>query len=357
MLPFEDPAVRRVAIVRLRVGLGDLICSLPAWRALRRARPDLRITVITWPEMGPLLERMGEFVDELLPFPGHPGIPERPSDADGWPAFVAAARDREFDLAVQAYGDRAAANTVTSALGAPRIGGFAPTGWHPDRDPALHLPYPREVHEVWRHLRLVEHLGVPLPADADALEFMVWPGERRAFTRTARNRGLHPGRYAVLHPGASAPTRCWPADRFALVGDTLVVRGLRVVLGGSGEERELTARVRRSMRAPAVDLAGETTTGQYALLLADAAVLVGNDTGAAHLAAAAGGRTVTTFLSGDPVRWAHRGPRHRAAGVPVGCNPCPHLDCPLGGSEHLRCATRLPVSAVLAAVDGVLAQP
>ena len=68
--PLVDPAVRRVALVRLRVGLGDLLCSLPALRRLRAARPDLRVGLVTWPETAEVVARMGEAVDELMPFPG-----------------------------------------------------------------------------------------------------------------------------------------------------------------------------------------------------------------------------------------------------------------------------------------------
>src|SRR3954451_19676080 len=103
--PLVDAAVRSVALVRLRVGLGDLLCSLPALRRLRAARADLRISLITWAEMAPVVARMGHCVDELLPFPGIEGIPERPPDPEGWAPFVAAARAREFDLALQVYGD------------------------------------------------------------------------------------------------------------------------------------------------------------------------------------------------------------------------------------------------------------
>lgn len=337
--------MRRVALVRPRVGLGDWICSLPALRALRRARPDVRLTVVTYPEMGPLLARLGG--DDLLPFPGHPGIPERPPEPAAWSAFLARARALRFDLAVQAYGDRPGANEVTDALGARRAGGFAAGGVACG---PLHLPYPRHLHEVWRHLRLVEHLGVPLPPGAARPAFPVTGPEWERAAALAAHHGLPPGGYAVLHPGASAPTRRWPAGRFARLGDALARRGLRVVLGGVRAERPLTGRVHLLMTEPAVDLAGDTTVGEYAALLADAAVLVGGDTGAAHLAAAAGTRSVTIFMAGDPVRWAHPGPRHRTARVAVGCNPCPHLRCP----RDLRCATRLLVSDVLAEVDAVL---
>jgi ADP-heptose:LPS heptosyltransferase len=105
------------------------------------------------------------------------------------------------------------------------------------------------------------------------------------------------------------------------------------------------------MSRPVTDLAGATGLAGAAALLRDAALLVGNDTGTAHLAAAVGGRSVTLFLPGDPVRWAHPEPRHAAVRVDVGCNPCPHLDCPI---DH-RCATAITVPAVLAAADRVLA--
>ncbi|MFB9432229.1 glycosyltransferase family 9 protein [Streptoalloteichus tenebrarius] len=336
--------------MRPRVGLGDLLCSWPAWRALRAFRPDLRVTVITWPETAPLLAHMRREVDELLPFPGFPGIPERPPDPLAWPRFLRLARERRFDLAIQTYGDNPAANEVTARLGATARGGFRAEGWWRDEDAPTYLAYPREEHEVWRHLRCVEHLGVRLRPDADRMVFTTLPGDDEEFRRLALEHGLRPGRYVVLHPGASCASRRWPTDRFAQVGDALVERGYAVVIGGVAGERDLADAVRGAMRRPAHDLTGRTSLGGYALVLRHAALLVGNDTGPAHLAAAVGTPTVVVFLSGDPVRWAHPGPRHRVCRVAVGCNPCPHLTCPI----DFRCALRLPADAVLSEVDRLL---
>jgi ADP-heptose:LPS heptosyltransferase len=342
--PLADPEVRRVALVRLRVGLGDLLCSVPAVDRLRRARPDLHLTMITWPEMAPVLERTGG-IDELLPFPGAEGIPERPPDPSGWPAFAAAARERRFDLALQVYGDRPAANRVTADLGARLVGGFAPTGWEPPEDSRhLHLRYPLHLHEAQRHLSLFEHLG--LPADGPPrMRFPVPAADEAEHARTLERHRLRPGRYAVLHPGASAPTRRWPVARFAAVGDALAADGLAVVVTGVPGERPISAAVTAAMRAPVVDLTGATGLGGLAALLRDAAVLVGNDTGSAHLAVAVGGASVTVFLPGDPVRWAHRGPRQRTVAADVPCAPCPHLRCPI----DFRCAASVRPDAVLAA--------
>jgi ADP-heptose:LPS heptosyltransferase len=350
--PLVDPTVRRVALVRLRVGLGDLLCSYPALRRLRVARPDVRISLVTWPEMAPVVARMGDAVDELLPFPGIDGIPERAPDPTGWEPFITAAARRRFDLALQVYGDRPAANRVTTALGARLVGGFAPTGWEPPAATrALHLRYPRHLHETERYLRLFEHLGLPLGGPPE-MTFPITADDEVEHAATMARHGLEPGGYAVLHPGASSPTRRWPAAGYAAVGDALAGDGLTVVVTGVPGERAVSASVTWAMRAPAVDLTGITSLGGLATLLRDAAVLVGNDTGSAHLAAAVGGRSVTVFLPGDPVRWAHRGPRHRAVVADVPCTPCPHLVCPI----DFRCADSIPPDLVLAAARDLMGE-
>lgn len=334
--PLRDSSVRAVLLVRLRVGLGDLLCTVPAVRALRGARPDLHVALATWPEMAGVVDRMAPWVDELVPFPGAPGIPERTPDGS-LPAWLDAQRRRGWDLALQVYGDNPAANAVSAAVGARLHGGFAPTA-STGLDPALHVPYAHALHEVERHLRLLEHLGLP----AGAPRHLEWP-------LTAEEEGeataldLAPGSYAVLHPGATSPSRLWPAERFAAVAEGLAAAGLRVVLGGVPSEAPLTAAVRDACRADVVDLTGRTSLGAYAALLRDAAVVVANDTGTAHLSAAVGGRVVTVFLSGDPVRWRHAPHLQAVVREDVGCSPCPHLVCPI---DH-RCATRVSPQRVL----------
>lgn len=344
--------MQRLVLVRLRVGLGDLLCSTPALRVLAAARPDVRVTLVTYPEMAPVVERLGG-VHELLAFPGTPGIPERPPVPEAWPAFVAAARERRFDLALQCYGDNPAANEVTAALGARLVGGFAPTGWDAPADAAgRHLRYPTTEHEVRRHLLLLEHLGLELPPDAGRLDFPVTADEESRHAAELARLGLEPGGYVVVHPGATAAARRWPVSSYAEVVAALGDQGWPVVLTGTPPERELGADLaaraeQRRRRGPAVlDLTGATDLAGVALLIRDAAVLVGNDTGTAHLAAAVGGRSITIFQSGDPRRWAHPPPRARAMLPGVVCAPCPHLTCPI----HFPCSRSTTPADVLAAV-------
>ena len=340
-----DREPRSIALVRLRTGLGDLLCSVPAVRALRARLPDAHIALITFPEMAPVVARQRPYVDELLPFPGWPGIPERPVDHDGVPAFLEHCAERSFDLAIQMYGSRPAANAVTEALGARRTAGFfAPGAWNP---PSLEsfLPYPEQLHEADRHLALMEMLGAP-PAGR-GLEFPLTPADLAEAASVRERHGIDSS-YVLVHPGATSSSRRWPPERFAAVADGLARDGLAVGVSGVRGEEGVTRAVTGAMRAPAADLCGATSLGGFAALLAGARLLVCSDTGAAHLGAALGIPAVVVFLSGDPVRWLH--PGHRAARVPVGCNPCPHLDCPI---DH-RCATRLPAGVVLAQARAAL---
>jgi ADP-heptose:LPS heptosyltransferase len=254
-------------------------------------------------------------------------------------------RAERFDLALQDYGANAAANEATAALGARRTGGFFSPGTLPTApDLTTHLPYPQHVHEVERHLALVGLLGAP--SRGAELRFPIEEGDEAA----AAALGLsYP--YALVHPGATSQSRRWPVERFAAVADALAAEGLAAALTGVPGEEALTGGVAAAMRAPVRDLCGATSLGSYAALLRNAALLVSGDTGSAHLAAAVGTPSVTLFQSGDPVRWAHPGPRHAVARVPVECNPCPHLTCPI---DH-RCADRLTVEHVVATARATLA--
>jgi ADP-heptose:LPS heptosyltransferase len=332
--PLADPSTRRILLVRLRVGLGDLLASVPALRALRAARPDAEVTLLSWAEVAPVVARMAAYVDELLDFPGWPGIPERPPRVEELPRFLAEVGRRRFDLAIQAYGGQPAANQVTERLGARRTAGFfTPGRWDPDL--ATHLPYPYREREVRRHLDLVEFLGVP--RGGEELEFPLWPEDLEQADALRGRHGLAPGGFGCLHPGATAASRRWPPERFAAVADALASRDLPVVLVGVAGEEPVAAAVAAAMRTRAVDLTGQTSLGGFAALLASAALLVGNDSGPAQLAAAVGCPAVTVSLAGDPARWSPPDQRFRPLQAGVPCQPCGHQLCPI----DFRCALRL----------------
>lgn len=317
----ETAPPERLAVVRALRGLGDFLCAVPAWRALRKALPDARITYIGLESARPLQERFSHYLDDFLEFPGFPGIPERPAEPARLLEFLDSSQGR-FDMALQMQGSGVHSNPFTVLLGAKRSAGFyLPSLWCPD--PQTFTRYPGHLNEIRRWLALVEFLG--LPPNGEELEFPVTQEDERDLSAAWPLQ--RPGNYVCLHPGAFEPERRWPVERFAEVGDALAETGRTVVLTGNEQEANLTARVRHAMRNQAVDLAGRTGLGALAVLLRGANLLVCNDTGVSHLAAAVGAPSVVVFAASDPDRWAPLDrARHRIVGrvQPERANACRH---------------------------------
>lgn len=302
--------VRSIAIVRALPGLGDLLCAVPALRALRRRFPDAHVALVGLPQAAWFADRFSAEVDELLPFPGFPGIPEVALDPPRITRFLAGIQERSVDLALQMHGSGVSSNPFCALLGARRTGGFVLPGL-PCPDPELFIPYPATVPEPRRNLALAAHLGAPV--DDATLAFPIREADRAEAAAIAPPRP-----YALINPGATDPRRRWPAGHFAAVGDALSKRGLSVALLGTAADTPLAAAVTGLMRCPATDLTGRTSLGGLAALLEGSSVLVTNDTGTSHLAAAVGARSVVIFLSADPARWAPEDRSlHRALVAPV----------------------------------------
>ncbi|HSH21633.1 MAG TPA: glycosyltransferase family 9 protein, partial [Candidatus Caenarcaniphilales bacterium] len=298
---------RTVAVLRA-LHLGDLLCTVPALRALRAGLPDARISLIGLPWARAFVERFGAYIDEFVEFQGFPGLPERACQPRAVARFLAQMRERQFDLAIQLHGDGAVTNRLVSLLGARLTAGFVGHGgWAPDD--GLFLPYPTGLPEPRRHLELVRFLGLPL--HGEELEFPLTPADRADAGRAAQRKDLG-HEYAIVHPGSRAGDRRWSEEGFAGVADHLADEGLAVVLTGTEEEAEITGGVASRMRAKPVDLTGRTTLGALGVLVAGARMVVCNDTGMSHVAAALRTPSVVVFSASDPLRWAPRDrQRHR----------------------------------------------
>lgn len=302
--------LRKIIIFRALRGLGDFLCVVPAFRALRAASPSAEIVLVSLEEQQPLVERFSNYVDELLIFPGFPGLLEKPPQVQQIPPFFAAIQAREFDLALQMHGSGGNTNPVTVLLGARYTAGFFNPGQYcPDE--SRFVPYIEEESEVLRYLRLLEHNGIP--AQGDYLEFPIMADDMAALQAIPETRDLRRGEFICIHPGASTPASRWHPEGFAAVADVLAAQGLQIVLTGTAGERDLAERVGRMMHAPHLNIAGRTPLGALAALLRDARMLICNDTGVSHVAAALRLPSVVIFTDALPSRW---GPldrnRHRA---------------------------------------------
>ncbi|MGI5271169.1 glycosyltransferase family 9 protein [Nonomuraea sp. CA-218870] len=335
--------VRRIAVLRANA-LGDFLQALPGIEAIRDAYPGATLTLLARRWHADFLAGRPGPVDEVIALPPITGVS---TSEDGWhapDALLARLRDPRFDLAVQMHGGGRYSNPFVLALGAGVTAGLRASD-APPLDRWVHYGF--HQHETIRYLEVAALVG----GHTGRIE--------PAVTVTVRDRaelGELPQGLVAIHPGANDPRRQWPPESFAAVADRL---GRPVVITGGEAERDLVARVAGAMRRPAITAAGRLSVGGLAALYERCDLVVANDTGPRHLAAAVGTATVGVYWCGNLI---NAGPltRHRHRPL-VSWTPA----CPVCGESGLgphpgRCphevswVADVPVDAVLEEAEDLL---
>ncbi|MGN9779224.1 glycosyltransferase family 9 protein [Micromonospora sp. H33] len=257
-------------LVLRALGVGDLATAVPALRALRTTYPDQELTLAAPAWLAPLVELIGG-VDRLVDAPGLGRLP--------WTGPAP-------DLAVNLHGRGPQSHRMLTATRPGRLLAFANT------DAAHHdgPPWRPDEHEVDRWCRLLAWYGIP--ADRTDLALRRPP------------IGALPAGVTIVHPGAKAPHRRWPPERFAAVARHLTSTGHRVVVTGNRAEHRLAQQIAHLAGLPdRAILAGRTDLHDLATLVAHARLLVSGDTGIAHLATAYRTPSVLLFGPVSPARW------------------------------------------------------
>ena len=317
------PDVHRIAVLR-GGGIGDLMFVLPAVESLLVAYPGAEVTLLGMPSHAALLaDRPAPFAAvEVLPV--HPGVREGgPPDPAATETFVARARERAFDLAVQAHGGGGNSNPFLLRLGARHtIGTAAPGAPRLERD----LAYRYYQHETQRWLEVAALAGAA-------------PVQLEALLRGRANRRPRPGvrPRLVVHPGATDPRRRWPAGRFAAVAAAAAQRGVEVVVVGDAGDREAATVIVGHAASPLVtSVADAISLPALVDLLEDSDVVLANDSGPRHVAMAVGTATVGVFWGPNMINAAPVG-RRRHRVLPGWTLHCPRCGAPLAQGDELRC--------------------
>lgn len=289
--------IQKVAIFRA-LQLGDLLCAIPAVRALRHRLPQASIILLGLPWAVPFVRRFSMYFDGLEVFPGYPGLPEQSYRPDEVVDFIGRMQAENFDLVLQMQGNGTLVNPLIELFGAAHTAGFyTEESYRPAN--GLFIPYPSHVHEICRHLLLLQQLGVS--HQGLALEFPL--SERDEDEAQALGLPIETGGYVCIHPGSRAAWRRWPPQAFANMADRCVELGYDVVITGTEEELPLAETVSRSMRYEPIVTAGKTSIGALAVLIKRAKAILANCTGVSHIASALGTPGVIVSMDGEPNRW------------------------------------------------------
>ena len=340
-----DPERIRKILVREVNWVGDAVLTLPALAALDRRFPLAEIAVLAKPWVAGLFAGQAA-VDRIVEYRAegsHRGLPGR------W-ALARELRRERFDL-VLLFPNSLDAAIVPWLARVPRRVGYGTDG----RGPLLTQGVAQsgrsaERHQVFRYLDLVRALG----ADGEAIpQIMVDAEAVRAADRLLLDHGVEAGEACVaVNPGSIyGSAKRWSAERFAAVADALAEsHRARILLIGSAREWDVLEAVAGQMRRTPIRLGGRTDLATLAGVLKRVRLLLSNDTGAMHLAAAVGTPVLAVFGPTDADATGPLGPDSRVVREPVPCSPCLLRECPI---DH-RCMVGVGIAQVLKAAEDLL---
>jgi heptosyltransferase II len=338
----RDPEVVRRVLVRSPNWVGDAVMSLPVLSGLRRLFPLAEITVLAVPRVAPL-------------FAAQPGVAEiirYPSGRGKW-QILWDLRGR-FDVAL------ALPNSVESALGLWLVGVPSRVGYNTDgrslflKEAVSGHRHLRGLHTIFYLLGLLKALGGVATFTPPTL--YLEPEEVDSAAQFLSEVDLsEQGPWIGLSPGAAyGPAKRWPTERFAALGTALQQEfGARLALLGGSSERQVACEVKAQLKSPVVDLVGRTSLRQALGVLSQLRLLITNDSGLMHAAAALSVPVVALFGSTDPVATGPFSSRATVIRHPIPCSPCFKRTCDIG----YPCLDAISVDEVMAAARNWVEAP
>ncbi|MEF2277444.1 lipopolysaccharide heptosyltransferase II [Deinococcus sp. YIM 134068] len=344
-------SARNVLAVRLDT-LGDVLMTTPALRALKEGHPGRRLTLLTSPP-GAAVARLVPEIDEVLVYeaPWLKATAPRLSSAPDF-EMVRLLRERQFDAAAifTVYSQNPLPSAMLCFLAdiPLRLAHCREnpyqllTDWVRETEPEGGIR-----HEVQRQLDLVAAVGATTRDERLSLSFPMEAAERVAgLLASLRLNRSRP--WAVVHPGATASSRRYPPEYFAEVARLLTDQGLTLLFTGSGGERDLIEDIRAMAGGVGHSLAGQLDLAELAALISASPLLISNNTGPAHMAAALGTPVVDLYALTNPQHTPWQ-VSSRVLSHDVPCRWCYRSVCPEG--HHLCLRGVRPEEVVAAALE------
>jgi predicted lipopolysaccharide heptosyltransferase III len=338
--------VRRILVVRLR-SIGDTVLTTPSLFALRRFLPNIQIDILLEDWVAPILEG-SDLVDRVIAI-------TRGSTS----ARARLARDlraSRYDVVYNLHGGTTA-TLLTRATGAKHRVGFGHFQYarlHNHAAPSsLEIWQRTSLHSVEQQLALIGWTGVPV-TDRPSTRLPVNEGSLRMVAEKLSAAGVDDVEkpYAVIHPAAAFDTKQWASENFARVAEELTTRGLAAIAIVSQKEKRILEALVKHSSAPIVGLS-DLSLPEVTALASRAQLFVGNDSGIAHIAAAAGAPCVVIFGSSNVAHWRPWTTNpNEVVREEMPCQPCHGYFC--AEFEKPECILRVPVERVRGAIDRIL---
>jgi heptosyltransferase-3 len=347
------PPNSRVLFIRIR-NLGEAVLDTANLRALKEWRPDLRITTLVEEIYTDLYAADPDI--EAIPLPR--GESHKRSTIGARLNTIRELRREKFAAAINLHGGPASAQ-LTFSSGAPhRIGashfrnGYA---YNLRIPPAEDILGRKDLHTVEYQFGQFKWLGLPND-EPGPTQLFVDPRRRETAHAKLREAGVDLAKpYAALAPTSEFYTKRWPPQRYAAVAQQLIERGLQVVMTGAPtEEQKIQLKAVQDSTKHLLYSLSSFNIGELVAVVADSRLLVGNDGGPAHIAAAVKTPLVVLFGPASSERWRPwRAPAELVQNH-FPCNPCSMYTCEAFAEPE--CIRSLSIDQVMKAIDNQLRQ-
>ena len=322
--------------------LGDVVHALPTVNLIRRRFPDAHLAWLINDTLASLLKNCS-IIDELITFPR-----QRFGSAKELPAFgdfLAVLQGKGFDIVVDLQGLFRSGLMGWATLATRRIGlSDAREGARLFYNEVVEVRHP---HAVDRYLSAARHLG----CGDGPIEFPLGSSDAdrkyvdELLAHLASSLIPHPSSFVAVNPSARWETKLWGVDNYRALAQRLPRE--RVVFTGSSSEANWIGRLAQGC----LNLAGKTDLAQLAELYRRCALLITNDSGPMHIAAAVGTPVVAIFGPTDPALTGPYGKQHVVLRAGIPCSPCLKPYCT--HTPRMECMSLVTVEQVLAAVTAV----
>jgi heptosyltransferase-3 len=333
--------LRNILIIKLRY-IGDVLLATPTLRAIKTARPDVRVTMMVNHGSEDVLSGNPD-LDEIL-------VLDKGSLAAQW-RLIAGLRRRRFDTVIDLTdGDRSAFLSWVSG-GPVRIGFNDEHRWRGRCYTEVVRPAADVQHRIDRDLEALKPIGIQ--AGSRNPQLWLTPEEENSGDQLLDQLGVQRSQsIVILQPGARYWFKAWPPERFAELADQLTSQySCQVLIGGSHQDGDLAQQIRQMAKSRPVIMAGRTTIKQFAAIAKKSVLFVGSDSGAMHIASAVGTPLVALFGPSNPAEWGPRGGPADVIYMGLDCRVCFHPTCRRGEGNCMRLIT---VDAVYASAQRML---
>ena len=334
----------RILVVKLD-HLGDVLLATPVFSNLRRTYPNTELHALTGAWSRVVLEKHPD-VSKVIQY-NSPAFCRtgQPTSLKQTFQLYRELRRQKYDLMVELRGDWRTVWFAFLRLTPKRLDRAALQVAN-----KLGLAQFTGTHETTRNLDILKQAGIPIPIQTTTFSVTTadekWASDFLATHQIDREHPL-----IAIHPGSPIELKRWLPERYAELADWLIAqKGAQILFVGVKDEIQIITDIQARMQGESINIAGETTLTQLASILHKCNIVIGNDSGPMHLAAAVGIHTIGLYGPGDPTRFGPVGAKCQTIRRKLDCPPCSGTTCRFGEEG---CMSKIQVTDVIQTLETV----